>query len=780
MDFSKTSQPRFHQAAMATAFTLSIVSPLTSWAAQCDTPANPFVVNIATNSDDPCDDQISLQEAVTYANDHLGHDTITFAPALNGQRISAPETAINVSENLSITGPKEPDLITLELSETDSLFDIKSLDDASVDFNLSNTIFENAAGYGNHHIIDMKSFKGDITLDNIHTTSDTRATGIFTSNVYNAAQDDTLNLTLKNSRISGSHFSNNILSVYNWTDKGNIHIAIEDTEILDNQAGTIADINNNYYNLNRTASIGIARSTITGNNLRSIATSHTYHYQGSENIEVSQTTISQNTLSSNGLSAYGVNGKISLHDSRLCHNKGTRYASLISTRGATHLDISKSELCNNQAQLINLRLAYNKSVKASIKDSLLANNNSYSPAFKMRNYTNSTLDLNIINSTFSGNKSAEYGGAIALQGDNNANIDLHIHNSTLSDNHGGYDFPSDDKAPKLSSAIEERTGAGGAVWVESKNASISVDISSSTISHNSTSEFGGGIVNIGGADVLINNSIVANNTANNGTDHDLFGQFNVENSIIGDTTTTDSTTTINGTVIDQIGNGEGQTADTGHNILGQDPLLQELALSGGTWVHQLNAESPAIGAGNADAENLAEFDQRGEGFKRVRTVNDTAQLDIGAVQYFAKPVAVNDVVSVEQNSINNALNVLTNDARNSDGIALDVGSVVIMSHPEHGSAYVKTDGTIVYTPSVDFFGDDSFTYVVQDINSNTSSEAAVNITVSELVIPTPEEPILEEPTVEPKEENSSGSSGGGFNLWFLSILGLIGLRRRTH
>jgi hypothetical protein len=96
-----------------------------------------------------------------------------------------------------------------------------------------------------------------------------------------------------------------------------------------------------------------------------------------------------------------------------------------------------------------------------------------------------------------------------------------------------------------------------------------------------------------------------------------------------------------------------------------------------------------------------------------------------------------------------------------------------MSHPEHGDAFTQTDGQVVYTPNPEFAGDDSFTYVVQDIDANTSSEASVSISVTELVKPTPEEP-----APEPKEENSSGSSGGAFNLWLLSILGLISLRRR--
>jgi hypothetical protein len=138
---------------------------------------------------------------------------------------------------------------------------------------------------------------------------------------------------------------------------------------------------------------------------------------------------------------------------------------------------------------------------------------------------------------------------------------------------------------------------------------------------------------------------------------------------------------------------------------------------------------------------------------------------MGAVQYFAGPVVVSDVFSVELNSENNLLNVLSNDAENSNGSALDPASVTIMEHPENGSADTEGDGVITYTPNADFEGDDILRYVVRDITGNYSLEATVTITVAEDSV---------EELVAKKSK-----SGGAFHFWLLSLLGVFGLRRKS-
>ena len=73
--------------------------------------------------------------------------------------------------------------------------------------------------------------------------------------------------------------------------------------------------------------------------------------------------------------------------------------------------------------------------------------------------------------------------------------------------------------------------------------------------------------------------------------------------------------------------------------------------------------------------------------------------------------------------------VLANDTDVDD--ALDVSSLLVVSGPAHGSAVVQgTTGEILYTPSQDFTGNDSFTYTVKDMQGATSATTTVTITVS--------------------------------------------------
>ncbi|MGD9731369.1 MAG: beta strand repeat-containing protein, partial [Desulfamplus sp.] len=51
------------------------------------------------------------------------------------------------------------------------------------------------------------------------------------------------------------------------------------------------------------------------------------------------------------------------------------------------------------------------------------------------------------------------------------------------------------------------------------------------------------------------------------------------------------------------------------------------------------------------------------------------------------------------------------------------------SDPDHGTVVVNTDGTFTYTPNLNYYGTDSFTYTVTDLDGQ-SSTAAVTITVN--------------------------------------------------
>ncbi len=780
MDFTRKTYPHFHQAAIATALTLSVLSPA-AWSAECsEYPAAPLTVNITGESDDFCDDQVSLREAIIYANDYLvGKDAVTFASALKGKTIEASDGYIYVRESISIAGIDDADLITLKAVNEAPLFYIESFEDR-IDFDLSHVILEKSSGA--NHLIEMNGYGGDVNLDNIHTTDATRAYGVFSGvSRSSVSGENDLKLTLKNSSISGSTFEGNVLKTIS---SGTSHISIIDSEVTNNLGGGLADSNSTVEIKRSTLSgntlskaviyvsgtIDIIESTINENETRYIA--HSYGYYSDAHLNISKSTISGNKvgtilrseseyesshlnisdsiISGNTISYYGAatsgnNNSINIQDSILCDNI-TDYGGdvpgqypLINASN-TNLNLIGSSICNNMLPAINIET--NNGATANIENSRVSGNNSGngSAGIRAKASSSSSLNLNIISSSIDKNTGLGGGGGIDVIADGQSELNLNIQNTTISEN--------------------DSWSVGGISASPSSDSQINIGVSNSTITKNDTSSPGAGIYvrrNKQNTSIHIQNSIVANNNNYYGNDHDLHGAFTVESSLIGDNTTRYGTT-INDIVIDQIGDGDDQTPDTGNNILGQDPLLQDLSLSGGTWVHQLTAESPAVNAGDAQAENLTEFDQRGEGFARVRTTDTGPELDLGAVQYFANPVAVNDAVAISLNSENNLIDVVANDEQNSDGLPLDSGSVTIMVHPENGTAAAQQDGSISYTPNADFVGEDSLIYMLQDIAGNNSTEATVTITVSE----------------------SSGDSGGPLNLWFISLLAVFGLRRNKH
>jgi VCBS repeat-containing protein len=87
------------------------------------------------------------------------------------------------------------------------------------------------------------------------------------------------------------------------------------------------------------------------------------------------------------------------------------------------------------------------------------------------------------------------------------------------------------------------------------------------------------------------------------------------------------------------------------------------------------------------------------------------------------PVAVNDAVTVGEDSGPTAINVLANDG-NAAG-----GTVQLASQPRLGTAAVNADGSVTYTPNPNASGGDSFTYTVT-VGSAVSNAGNVAVTIS--------------------------------------------------
>jgi hypothetical protein len=126
------------------------------------------------------------------------------------------------------------------------------------------------------------------------------------------------------------------------------------------------------------------------------------------------------------------------------------------------------------------------------------------------------------------------------------------------------------------------------------------------------------------------------------------------------------------------------------------------------------SNSPTINAG-ADDPFVGPVDPDGD----QRTLGPAP--DIGADEFNADPVAVDDTATVPEDSPETTLQVLDNDT--DDGGQKEVQST---SNPAHGTAFVETGGADVhYQPDPDYCGPDSLTYTL-----NGGSQADVSITVT--------------------------------------------------
>ena len=89
------------------------------------------------------------------------------------------------------------------------------------------------------------------------------------------------------------------------------------------------------------------------------------------------------------------------------------------------------------------------------------------------------------------------------------------------------------------------------------------------------------------------------------------------------------------------------------------------------------------------------------------------------------PVAQADTAQMIQGD-NLMLNLLANDV--DVDTAHDQLKARITTQPAHGQIVVNTDGTVTYTPDVEFYGTDTFAYVAND-GELDSSPALVTITI---------------------------------------------------
>jgi len=109
--------------------------------------------------------------------------------------------------------------------------------------------------------------------------------------------------------------------------------------------------------------------------------------------------------------------------------------------------------------------------------------------------------------------------------------------------------------------------------------------------------------------------------------------------------------------------------------------------------------------------------------------SSTATVVINVSAINDPPMALNDTTSTnEETSV--LINVINNDT-DIDG-TIDAASILTVTPPGNGQVTVNGDGTITYTPDLNFAGIDSLHYTVDDNNGSTSNLATVIINVDNI------------------------------------------------
>ncbi|MGK0446975.1 MAG: hypothetical protein ACJA2M_000746, partial [Polaribacter sp.] len=137
--------------------------------------------------------------------------------------------------------------------------------------------------------------------------------------------------------------------------------------------------------------------------------------------------------------------------------------------------------------------------------------------------------------------------------------------------------------------------------------------------------------------------------------------------------------------------------------------------------------TPSVGFSGVDSFSYTITDTTGDAATAIVTVTVTAVI--------IQPTAVDDSVTVVQDSGTILIDVLANDSFGPDGAAVSNSLSVSVGTSAHGTISV-TAGKIAYTSTAGYSGPDTFDYTIETANGGQST-ATVNVTVEDAVnVPT--------------------------------------------
>ncbi|MCF6182094.1 Ig-like domain-containing protein, partial [Lutibacter sp.] len=200
-----------------------------------------------------------------------------------------------------------------------------------------------------------------------------------------------------------------------------------------------------------------------------------------------------------------------------------------------------------------------------------------------------------------------------------------------------------------------------------------------------------------------------------------------------------STTTETATVIitvNPVGDVQDDTAETVDQNPVEIDVLANDTFDSNTDVAVTSVTTPTNGSVVINSEGTVTYTAN-EGFYgedtftyTVTVTNEdgstTTETATVTVTVYLTPFAIDDEVVTDAN-IPIDINILDNDY-DEDG-TINPESVVITEEPFNGTVVVNADGTVTYTPNLDYIGDDTFVYQVCD-NDGLCDTATVTIIVT--------------------------------------------------
>ena len=179
----------------------------------------------------------------------------------------------------------------------------------------------------------------------------------------------------------------------------------------------------------------------------------------------------------------------------------------------------------------------------------------------------------------------------------------------------------------------------------------------------------------------------------------------------------------------------------------QRPIIEAITVSvldndtdpDGDEIHLVNVDPPVIGTAQANNDGTVVYTppDNHEGDVRVRyTVADTADVQ-GEAWISLTVIALEDSIDAKADDISLAEDspitlpvsyLLENDLDLLTGTN-DTLTVTELSSAQNGTTVLENNQTFIYTPNADFFGNDTFTYIIQSEAGATASPT-VNVTVT--------------------------------------------------